>query len=339
MPTHDESKFPHSPDVIERQTVDDGFSAGWGSHHQPAETYILDCHTHMFAKTKEDVQKAINLFYERAGAMRLRCHIALDGWPENADVFSQVSEADDRFLWLARLRYDQPDIKFLKEASKKKGFCGLKLHNKDMIEEGALPSVWNKPEWQEIFTLLGELDKPVMWHVTQRRTDCPYMGGGRDSYWKLGWPKGVKYSNQDVLNTFLEQVTNHSKTKFIGAHHLHISPDRVGKLLQKYANLFVDYSCGNMLRPFDDLYESDRECWRTHTIKFQDRILFGTDCAHGKTAGMWYLWETLAAHIRFLHQLHLPKEVLEKVAHENIERIIGIQPLPLKPELWMFVRP
>jgi predicted TIM-barrel fold metal-dependent hydrolase len=336
--SHDENRFPHASDFFERRTSDNGFSEGWGSHHQPAETYIVDCHTHMAGKTKDEIQKFVTDFFERAGVWRLERLIALDGAPDVVDAFAQVSEQDQRFLWLVWIRHDKPDVKFLREASKKKGFSGLKLHNRFVIEQGDDHKVWRKPEWEEIFELCGELKKPILWHVTQRHTEAPYTGGGKDSYWKIGWPKGVKYTNQDVLDIFLERVEKHKKTKFIGPHHLHMGIEKVGSFLKKYDNLSIDLSVGNIVRRFDEMYPVDREEWRNHLIQFQDRILFGTDCAFGKTANLWYLWETLEAHIRFIHQLNLPKAALEKVMHENIEKLVGLEPIVPKP-IWGFVRP
>jgi predicted TIM-barrel fold metal-dependent hydrolase len=336
--SHDENRFPHADDCVERRTSDNGFSNGWGLHHKPAESYIVDCHTHMKVNTKEEVQNFITRFFERAAVWRLERLIALDGKPENIDAFAHVSEQDSRFLWLVWLRHDKPDIKFFRDASKKQGFAGLKLHNQFVIQDGHAHTVWQSPEWAEIFDLCAELKKPVLWHVTQRHTQAPYTGGGKDSYWKIGWPKGVKYTNQDLLDIFLERVEKHKRTNFIGPHHLHMGIEKVGAFLKKYDNLSIDFSVGNIVRPFDEMYPADRETWRNYTIQFQDRLMFGTDCAFGVAENLWYLWETLAAHIRFIHQLNLPKAALEKVMHENIERLVGLEPIIPKP-VWGFVRP
>jgi predicted TIM-barrel fold metal-dependent hydrolase len=339
MQPNDERLYPHAPDVLERATLDDGFSDGWGLHHLPSESYIIDAHSHMWAKTAAGVKKAIDEFYARAGAMRLRRNVFLDGKPANVEAFSKISAKDDRMLWMVWPDYNKPDLKFFKKASKMKGFIGLKLHNHKLIMEAGKPEGWQSKAWNEMFDYCGEINRPVLWHVTQRLTDCPYMGGGRNSYWKDGWPKGVKYTNRDLLDVFLDCVKRHPKTKFIGAHHLHIGPNYLGALFDEHPNLCSDMSCGNIVRLGDELFEEDRRRWRDHLIKHSDRLLFGTDCILGDKAGIWYLWETLAAHIRFIHQLRLPKDVLEKVAHENFERMTGLQPVTLNSADWMAVRP
>ena len=334
-----ERLYPHAPDVLERESSDDGFSAGWGLHHLPAESYILDCHTHMVNTTAAGVQRAVDEFYARAGAMRLRRHVALDGKPASVAAFDKVSARDDRFLWLVWPHHDKPDLKFLKKAAKLHGFTGLKLHNYSVITEGAQPECWQTSEWDDVFDFCAEHGKPVLWHVTQRLTDAPYMGGGRNSYWKDGWPKGVKYGNPELLAVFLDCVKRHRKTNFIAAHHCHIGPERFAKLFDAHANLFTDLSCGNIVRMGDEMYEDDRRRWRDYAIKYADRLMFGTDCVLGGSAGIWYLWESLAAHIRFIHQLRLPKPTLEKIAHESFERIAGLQPVALKSSDWAAVRP
>ena len=338
LPRHDETRFPHAPDVLERETADGGFSAGWGLQQLPSETYILDCHTHMRAAKAAAIRKLLEEYYARAGAMRLRRHVGLDGTPASAPEFSKVSAKDDRFLWLVWPHHRKPNLKFLRKAARMPGFTGLKLHNHKVISEGAAPDAWLTKAWDEIFEFLGELGKPVLWHVTQRHTDCPYMGGGRNSYWKEGWPKGVTYGNRELLAVFLEQVARHRRTSFIGAHHLHIGPRYAEALFKAHPNLHVDWSCGNIVRIGDEMYADDREQWRAYALRQQDRLLFGTDCALG-SAKLWYLWETLAAHIRFVRQLRLPKEVLEKIAHANYERLAGLPALELNSSDWCAVRP
>jgi predicted TIM-barrel fold metal-dependent hydrolase len=336
---HDESLLPHSPDVLERETLDDGFSAGWGLHHQPSESYVLDCHTHMWTTNAAQMKRAIAEHFSRGAAMRLRRQVFLDGRPDRIAALSKISAKDDRIFWMVWPEYGEPDLKFFKKWSKQPGFIGLKLHNANVIRNAAAPDVWASKAWEEIFEYCGETGKPVLWHVTQRLTDCPYMGGGRNSYWKEGWPKGAKYTNHDLLDAFIDVVSRHKKTRFIGAHHLHIGPEKLGKLFDKHKNLYADLSCGNIVRVGDVMYETDRQRWRKYLLNYPERLMFGTDCILGTTVGQWLLWENLAAHIRFVHQLHLPKQLLENLTHQNFERVAEMEPAILNPAEWVGVRP
>jgi predicted TIM-barrel fold metal-dependent hydrolase len=339
--THDESKQPHAPDVLERETADNGFSAGWGLHHPPSETYIIDCHTHYRGEPdkKKDILRVVDKFYKRAGAMRLRRHVALSGTEDNMAAFGKAAAKDDRFLWMLVEEPVKPDLELLKKAAKLPGFVGLKVLNIAMMRgiEGS-PEDWNRPEWDDVLAFLGDIGKPVLWHVTQRVTDCPHMGGGVNSYWKENPDRKRTFTNQNLLDMFMEKVTKHPKTNIIGAHHLHIGPEKAAKLFDSAKNLHVDLSCGNMVRPGDTLYEDDAERWRNYVLKYADRLLFGTDCILG-AAGIWYLWETLAGHIRFIHQLRLPKDALEKVTRENFERLAGLAPVELDKSDWQATRP
>lgn len=335
---NDEKQFPHAPDVLERETSDDGFSAGWGFHQAPSESYWINCHTHMTATTEAAIREAVQLYFSRAGAMRVRRIVAMDGKPDRIEGFTRVAGKDDRFLWMAWPHYSAPDLKFLRKWTKKPGFAGLKLHNAPVITEAGKPEVWQSGAWDEMFEFCAEMGKPVLWHVTQRLTDCPYMGGGRNSYWKVGQPKGVKFTNQDLLDVFLDVVSRNPRTRFIGAHHLHIGPESAAKLFRKHPNLSVDLSCGNTVREGDVMREDDRQRWRNYVIKQADRLLFGTDCTLGKEGKEWYIWESLAAHQRFVRHLRLPKEVLEKIAHGNFERLAGLEPIQLDPSEWLSAR-
>lgn len=338
-PRHDEKLYPHSPDVLEREKSEDGFSAGWGLHHQPAELYWLNMHTHMRPTTRPAIARAFDEYFERAASLRVRRQVLVDGKPDRIAHLAAKSAKDDRFLWMVWPAPEKPDLKFLKKWSTAPGFVGMKLHNHTVIMQAMDPGLWLSKAWDEMFEFCGEAGKPILWHVTQRMTDAPYMGGGRESYWKVGRPKGTKFGNRELLDVFEEVVSQHPRTQFIGAHHLHIGPESCAKLFHRHHNLSVDLSCGNIVRLGDEMYPADQKRWRDYVIKFADRLHFGTDCILGSTASNWVLWESLAAHIRFVRQLRLPVDVLNKVAHANFERLAGLDVVPLDSRQWLGVRP
>jgi hypothetical protein len=57
-----EQLFPHSPDVKERLTSDEGFSAGWGMHFKPVEKCWLDIHTHIRKECFNNLDEIIRNF-------------------------------------------------------------------------------------------------------------------------------------------------------------------------------------------------------------------------------------------------------------------------------------
>jgi predicted TIM-barrel fold metal-dependent hydrolase len=322
-------QYPHSPDVEERETADDGFSSGWAPHHQPSEEYWIDCHTHMRETAVEDIRDAIGPWSDRLQAWRLRRTVAMDGWPEDAAAFSAAQNADDRFAWLARLDYDDPDIDGLEECLAA-GASGLKLHNAPLMRNAVDPEVWHSEDWHAIFERMGEADRPVLWHVTQRLTDAPYTGGGRNTYWEDGWEAGYDCDNVDMMQSFLDVVDDHPETDFIGAHQLHVGFDRLAHLFAEYPNLHVDTSIGCFVRWGDRMYPQDRDDAREFVCDWPDRVLFGTDCILGQEEVAEFTYQQFLGHVRYVRQLRLPTEVLQQVSHRNTERLMGMDSLDVE---------
>lgn len=320
------TQAPHAPDVAERETLDDGFSRGWGAHFQPAEAYWVDCHTHMLEQDPKAIVGLIGAWGDRLDAWRLRRTVAMDGYPENAGAFAAAARVDDRFAWLARLEFDGPDTDGL-ERCLEAGAAGLKLHNKDLIESAVHPAMWLSEQWHRIYRRMGQAGLPVLWHVTQRLSDSPYTGGGRNSYWETGWAKGCTYGNADVLNVFLQVVQEHRGTNFIGAHQLHLGFDRLDELLAAHPNLYIDTSIGCFVRWGDQMYPEDRERARAFFVAWADRILFGTDCILASDLMGEFVYQAFLGHVRYIRQLRLPDDVLQKVAHGNAERLMQLSAL------------
>lgn len=330
---------PHSPDVAEREISEDGFAAGWGLHMQPSVRYWLDCHTHMRETEAKAVLAATAQWHDHMWSRRLRRHVAVDGAPDHCEGFAAAARADDRFLWLCRLRPDTPDVDHL-EKCKELGAVGLKLHNAPIMGEAMDHKLVLSDDWQRVYAKAGELGMPVLWHVTQRLTDSPYTGGGTNSYWKNAWDKGLQhgYGNEDLLQAFLEVVSGHRGTFFIGAHQLHLGPERLSQLFEDHPNLVVDTSIGCFVAEDDVMYEADQKRWRDFVIAHSDRILFGTDVVLDRqSAGTELLRQHFLGHVRWVKQLRLPQEVLSKVAHENFERLADLE--PVKPFPWGALRP
>ncbi|MCZ7649271.1 MAG: amidohydrolase [Planctomycetota bacterium] len=328
---------PHAPDVAERRDVDHGFSAGWGLHFQPSVKYWLDCHTHMSETRAKDALKAVADWHDTMWAFRLRRHVAVDGFPERAEALAAAARGDDRFLWLCRMKFDAPDVKHL-ERCKELGAVGLKLHNAPLIQSGAERRSVLSAAWQAVYARAGELGMPVLWHVTQRHTASPYTGGGLHSYWKEGWKNGVTYTNEELLGDFLEAVAAHRGTTFIGAHQLHIGPERMAALFAAHPNLVVDTSIGCYVAPDDEMYEEDRVALRAFFLAHADRLLFGSDVVlDRRTANTELLRQHFLGHVRFIKQLRLPQEELTKIAHANFERLAGLA--EVQPFEWGALRP
>lgn len=319
-------EYPHSPDVAERESSDDGFSSGWGAHHQPSEAYWVDCHTHMREEEADAIVDTIADWGEMLRPWRFQRTVALDGTPGSAAAFGEAARTDDRFRWLARLHHDDADLEGL-ERCLEAGACGLKLHNAPLMRNAVDPEIWHSADWHRIFDRMGEADLPILWHVTQRLTDAPYTGGGRNSYWNQGWEEGYDCDNVDLMRSFLDIVEAHPETDFVGAHQLHVGFDRLAELFAEHPNLHVDTSIGLAVRWGDELYPQDRARAREFVGNWTDRLLFGTDCVISSEVVDEYLRQHFLNHVRYVRQLRLPHEELQQVSHRNAERLMNLEPL------------
>jgi hypothetical protein len=329
-----EDLYPHSPDVFERETEDGGFSKGWGLHFQPSERYWIDCHNHISAKT--GFMQAFDEWFNWAIGCRLAKAIILDGHPKtltNAfsgdpfsyDELSETIKDDKRMAFLYAPGVDTPDVEPLVDALKY-GAKGLKLWSPTFIIEGRPYDEFEYPKWEAVFKVVNDKELPILWHVTQRMTSSPYTGGALHAYWSEGWKKGVKYTNEDLLQSFLRIARAYPKGHFIGAHQHYVGWDRLEQIFEEYPNTYIDTSVGCLVRWGDSMYPEDQKRIRDFFIKYSDRILFGTDTGIGKNAHQETLRLGLMGHIRFIRQLNLPYDDLQKIAHQNAERLFRLEP-------------
>jgi predicted TIM-barrel fold metal-dependent hydrolase len=329
--------YPHSPDVAVRETMDNGFSRGYGLHFQPSEEYWLDCHNHLETlTTREQIAAKLDQWFARLDAYRLGKVLVFCTEREAFPIYGEFSRQDPRFGWLVRVPHDKPDTVLFEDAVAH-GAIGLKLHNYRIMQGEGDYRVWLNDEWAKMFEIAERHGLPVLWHITQRHSVSPYHGGGEFAYWKEGWAKGVTFTNEDLLGVALEILRRFPKLKLIGAHQIHLGLDRLSQLFDEYENLYIDSSCGFFLRWADTFYEEDRIVLRNFFHKYQDRILFGSDTALATEEVDEYLVQSFLCHARFVLQLRLEYDVLQKVAHRNAERVFGLA--PIKPAQRGYTRP
>jgi predicted TIM-barrel fold metal-dependent hydrolase len=317
--------MPYSPYVKDRETLDNGFSKGWGFHFPPSEEYVIDCHTHCRVPSgrKEDIIDALDRWFFYTEAYRQQKLIALVQEKDQFPVYQEVSAEDSRIHWMFWPATDEPDLEAVKQAYEM-GACGLKLHN-HRIMKGEVPfDIWYSPAWQEIFTFLNEKKVPVLWHVTQRVSYSPYHGGGYNPYFSEGHEKGIDVTNQQLLDQFCKIMDKYPDIPVIAAHQLYLGLDRMAELMDKYPQLTFDTTVGFFTRWCDTIYEADREVYYDFFMKYADRLLFGTDTDLKPDAIGPYQVEAFACHLRFIHQLRLPYEELQLVLYKNCERVLGL---------------
>jgi len=318
---------PHSPYLLQRDTMDGGFSRDWMPHFQPSEEYWVDMHAHLSGVTGgEGLKQLMDDWFARLDAFRLGKVIVITEQTEMFNIFGDAVAKDPRFAWMYWPQIDAPSLSLVKEAMKN-GACGLKLHNMAIMEGKTPRDIWQNDEWQQIFAYAETAGIPILWHVTQRHSYSPYHGGGLYAYWKNGWAVGVDFTNEDLLQDVLEIMRHYPKLKVIGAHQLHVGPERLQQLLQEYENLYIDSSCGMYLRWADEFIEDDRLVLRDFIEKWSDRIVFGTDADIKPGSIDEYAIQGFLCHARFLLKLGLSDKVLQDVAWRTSNNLFNLQPV------------
>src|SRR5262249_52046349 len=152
---------------------------------------------------------------------------------------------------------------------------------------------------------------------------------------------------QDLLDQLHRVIGKHPKTTFINTHFGNNAEDlaSVGAKLDKYPNMYVDIDAR--------ISELGRQPYtaRRFFLKYQDRIMFGTDTRPKREAYRVYYrfletddeyFDSSPSHHRQgfwnIYGIHLPREVLDKVYRKNAERVLyGLKPSgekePARPEM------
>jgi predicted TIM-barrel fold metal-dependent hydrolase len=213
------------------------------------------------------------------------------------------------------------------------------------------------PYWEK----MADLGMPLIFHVNDPEEfwDADKVPGwAREMGWFYG--DGSYIDNEDQYRQVLAVLDRHPSLKVAFAHFFFLSAqlDRLADYLDRYPNMHVDLTPGiEMYFNFAREPEKTREFF----IKYQDRIIYGTDIGarallRDREAGI-EAEESLArievvrgflendgpfnlTHAGFLfggreaefYGINLPEDVLDKIYYQNFERFAGAAPKPLNKE-------
>jgi predicted TIM-barrel fold metal-dependent hydrolase len=212
-----------------------------------------------------------------------------------------------------------------------------------------------------LFEKAGELGMPVAIHV-----------GDPKAFWKPPTPDNERWDElgahpewsfygqpvpswEDLYAAFERLVARHKRTTFIGVHFGNNpeDPERVGKMLDTYPNLFIDTAAR-----VPEIGRHSPDKMRRFFERYQDRVLFGTDTGIGPTADEMMYGSTgnapptdadeqrfFRSTYRYFESLDrqfesptpiqgrwkidgvgLPEKVLRKIYYENAARILRWTP-------------
>ncbi len=187
------------------------------------------------------------------------------------------------------------------------------------------------PKLKPLLEKCAELNMPINIHIAEPKWMYEPLDIHNDGYitsakWHIDTTK-VNLGYEGLMLSFENALKENPKTKFIACHYLNMNHDleRLGKLLDKYPNLYVDIA-GRM----GESAVTPRAT-RAFLIKYADRVLFGTD--NGMNASMYRhmfrILETNDEHFYIRDYgyhwsysgLHLPKKVLKKIYYENAKKL------------------
>ena len=308
---------------------------------------VIDIHNHL-----RNLNNAKKYLEEMDKAGVWKC-VSLDGrskddfYKEHLRVSHGVSK--ERFIIFFTpdfSKIDEPDFG-VKEAKKlqdavRLGCRGLKIFKnlgltlKD--KSGKLVPV-DDPRIDPIWAKCAELGIPVMIHVSDPKAFFTPVDKFNERYDELGAHPGWAFcgdefpSKEEILAQRNRMFARHPKTVYIGAHMgtLPEELDQVAAWLDVYSNFYVDIDAR--------ISELGRQPYtaRKFLIKYQDRVMFGTDTAPDAEAYRIYyrFLETDDEYIDpsgghhlqgrwMIYGVHLPDEVLEKIYNKNALKIFAM---------------
>ncbi|MEX2176060.1 MAG: amidohydrolase family protein [Pirellulaceae bacterium] len=322
---------------------------------------VVDVHTHFRHKFRGGAEQ-LDEWVKLMDRNNIAVCVSLDGrWDDLLDEHASLlwTKYRDRFAIFANIDWQgagQPDdpaswdcqradfarrIARQLAAAKERGACGLKIFKQFGLEyknsDGSLLKI-DDPRWDGIWRACGELDFPVLIHVADPAAFFLPIDERNERWeelhrhpeWSFHGPPFPP--REELLAALIRVVERHPQTTFIGAHVASNATDlkAVGGWLDKHPNLHVEIA--------SRISELGRQPFtaRKFFLKYQDRILFGTDgpWPEERIHLYWRFLETEDEYFPYsekpfppqglwnIYGLHLPDEVLRKVYHENAGRLI-----------------
>lgn len=223
-------------------------------------------------------------------------------------------------------------------------YLGLRTRDKD----GNILSV-DDPRIDPFWAKAGELGVPILWHMIDVPANFQSIDKHNERFIMLSsYPEFSHFSPGEIpprevpIKDRENVFRKHPETIFIGCH-MGMNPndlEYVGYLLDTYPNYYVEISTV--------LSELGRQPYtaREFFIKYQDRIMFGTDGGSLFGVDGWTVEKFYQAHWEFLetdneyieypmqgainqgswriYGLNLPDSVLEKVYYKNAAKILNL---------------
>lgn len=326
---------------------------------------VIDVHNHLGGGKDRLTKQAVDGYLKEMAEAGVRTVVNLDGgWGERLkETLAALDEAHPgRFLTFALLNFEGIDDKGWGEREARRleesftaGAKGLKIHKalglSYRYKDGRLMPV-DDAQLDAVWAMCAKHGRPVVIHTADPaafftpldRHNERWHELNRNPHWLF---HGAKFPRrQHLLDALHRVIARHPKTTFINTHFGNNAEDlaSVGAALDKYPNMYIDIDAR--------ISELGRQPYtaRRFFLKYQDRILFGTDTRPKREAYRIYYrfletddeyFDCAASHHRQgfwpIYGIFLPPEVLEKVYRGNARRVVyGLKDdkkAPARPEL------
>ena len=330
-------------------------------HHLTRARFpVVDVHTHFRIRTRHSPEQ-LAAYIKIMDRNQVAVCVSLDG--TLGDPFDEhlkyLEKYRDRFVVFANIDFqgagkagepatwdvNQPDFagrvaRQLAEAHQR-GAAGLKLFKEFGLSyknpDGSLIRI-DDPRFDPIWQACGELKMPVLIHTADPAAFFLPIDERNERWEELhrrpewSFHDGKFPRRDELLSALLRVVERHPRTTFIGGHLANNAEElkTVGQWLDAHPNLHVEIA--------SRISELGRQPYtaRAFFLKYQDRILFGTDgpWPEERLRLYWRFLETYDEYFPYsekefppqglwnIYGIGLPDDVLHKVYHENAERLI-----------------
>ena len=303
---------------------------------------IIDMHAHDYASSEEEIAQWCKTMDEVGVLNTAVMHCSWIGRPFEEYVAAYAAHKD-RFRFWCCFDYTDMSEEGIQKACEtleryhEMGAIGVgELGDKGEGDTYARPGDGtgihiDDPRIKPLIAKAGELKMPISIHIAEPYWMYLPMDETNDGLlnavvWHVDTTHCLGYNQ--LVQTFENAVRENPNTIFIACHYLNMSHDwpRLGALLDKYPNMYVDIAA----RVAESAHTP--RATREFLIKYQDRVLFGTD--NGMSPEMYRtifrVLETNDEHFYCpelgyhwaLSGFNLPDEVLKKIYHDNAARIL-----------------
>lgn len=314
---------------------------------------VIDIHNHLGGGKQTLTPERVQKYLTEMNEAGVRTVVNLDGgWGDRLkETIAALEQAHPgRFLTFALVNFDgiddddwgQREAKRLEE-SFQAGAKGLKFHKtlglRYRYKNGKLMNV-DDPKLDPVWEMCAKHKKPVVIHIADPAAFFTPLDRFNERWHELnanpGWLfYGDQFQpRQDILDQLERVIAKHPQTTFVSTHFGNNAENlaAVAAQLDKYPNMFIDFDAR--------ISELGRQPYtaRRFFLKYQDRIMFGTDTTPRRDAFRIYYrfletddeyFDCSASHHRQgfwnIYGIYLPREVLAKVYHKNAERLLGIK--------------